>query len=88
MQSLPAGATQFEIEVLGDKGSVATIGPATRPEELVPGQEYWGALVDGWGQVQPGECFSFTARFRDAGGAVVAVQTFTACCEPAEGYYY
>lgn len=82
----PAGAVSYEIEVTGDRGSTAFVGPIDTPGETVPDQEYWGALVDGWGDPEPGECFVFEATFRDAYGAVVAVQIFVGCCEPWTEY--
>lgn len=77
--AMPSGATKYVITATGDKGSSATIGPSNDHEEI-PGQEYWGALVDGWGTPQPGECFNFTIEFKDDAGNVVSSSTATGCC--------
>ena len=76
---MPAGATSYTIHVSGSQGSHATIGPSFDHEE-VPGQEYWGALNEGFTAPQPGECFMFAVEFKDDSGAVISTQTFTACC--------
>lgn len=76
----PLGAVHYEIVVVGDQGSGLTIGPSETPDETV-GQEYWGPLNENWLPAQPGECFTFTARFLDANGNVVSTQTFEDCCE-------
>lgn len=76
---MPDGATHYVIEVVGDKGSSATLGPSGDHEEIQD-QEYWGALVDGWGTPQPGEAFTFTVKFKDDAGNVISSQTYTATC--------
>lgn len=75
----PTGAVSATIEVTGDQGSTSTV-VMSDPGETIVGQEYWGALVDGWESPQPNENFVFVAKFRDAGGAVVATQVFTGSC--------
>ena len=63
----------------GDKGSSATVGGATT---FVPGQTYWGALVDSWGDPQPGECFTFSAQWQDESDDPVGDPiTWEACCD-------
>ena len=68
------------ISVSGDQGSSATVGPSYDNEEI-PGQSYWGALVDGWGDPQAGECFTFSAQWYDASDNPVGDPvTWEACC--------
>lgn len=71
---MPPGSTEYAIFVNGDKGTFTTIGPSYDHEEI-PGQEYWGALDDGFGTPQPGECFEFMVAFN--GGET---QRFSGCC--------
>jgi hypothetical protein len=78
---VPEGTAYYVITVTGDQGSSATVGPSYNHEET-PGQTYWGALVDGWGDPQPGECFSFSAQWYDEDDNPVGdAMTWEACCE-------
>lgn len=80
----PPGAQSAEIVVVGDKGSGADVGPLHKGNTN-KGQEYWGALQEQWGQIQPGECFEITVLFWSEyppGGELIATKTFTFCCDP------
>jgi hypothetical protein len=78
VNQIPGGASGMVITVTGDQGSSATVGAATN---FVPGQNYWGALVDSWGTPQPGECFTFSAQWQDdAGNPVGDPIVWEDCC--------
>jgi hypothetical protein len=72
---MPSGATSYVIDVVGNNGSHATVGPSYDHEEQI-GMTYWGALNEGWGTPMWGECFTFNVTFSNG-----AMQTFTGCCE-------